>query len=397
MHITLLFRLFLSVLTYALYLVFLYVVLEFSERNENPFWRFLVFLGSFAVLYATTYVIFIFAFSSAEVIVVDNQGHYSTSDWKYRFHRNGASFPVQEGNQYVYNPMGDTRDLVLTPVYYHRDSAGFAVPHPDVPDTLRGLFVALPHKASFIFRSPDQVYPTYVLNRKETLYHLGFAGDIPAYDRYLKLEFEVPDYSTSNIALLDNAVIEKPHPVFSAEPIPAEIEGKMRGVSYPEGAEIELDELRYLKLSYVDFEGKEQVGEMVCNKAIAGDLLEIFQALYEARYPIRSIRLIDDFGGKDEASMKADNTSCFNYRKKTGMRELSKHALGLAVDVNPFENPYVRPAKVKPAGAEDYADRTKAFPHKIDKDDLCYRLFRAHGFSWGGSWRSVKDYQHFEK
>ena len=186
-------------------------------------------------------------------------------------------------------------------------------------------------------------------------------------------------------------------PVFEAGPIPAGVEARMRGVSYPENAEIKLDELRYLKLSYIDFEGREQVGEMVCNQAIADDLVAIFRELYEARYPIRSIRLIDDFGGDDDASMRADNTSCFNYRKKVGVRELSKHALGLAVDVNPFENPYVRPSRIRPAEAKDFADRTKEFPHKIDKDDLCYKLFRAHGFSWGGTWRSVQDYQHFEK
>ena len=185
--------------------------------------------------------------------------------------------------------------------------------------------------------------------------------------------------------------------VFTSEPIPASVEARMRGVSYPDGAEIPLSDLRYLRLSHVDFEGHGQVGELVCNKAIAEDLVAIFRDLYVARYPIRSIRLIDDFGGDDEASMAADNTSCFNYRKKTGMRELSKHALGLAVDINPFENPYVRPSRVRPAGAAAFADRSKDFPHKIDKNDLCYRLFRAHGFSWGGSWRSVQDYQHFEK
>ena len=186
-------------------------------------------------------------------------------------------------------------------------------------------------------------------------------------------------------------------PVFTTETIPAEVESRMRGVSFPEGAEIRLGDLRYLRLTYCDFDGNSQIGELVCNKSIADDLLSICQALYEARYPIRSIRLIDDFGGDDEASMKSDNTSCFNYRRKTGMRSLSKHAQGLAVDINPFENPYVRPSGVRPSGAAPYADRSKDFPHKIDRNDLCYKLFREHGFSWGGSWRSVKDYQHFEK
>ena len=191
--------------------------------------------------------------------------------------------------------------------------------------------------------------------------------------------------------------VPAPEPVFTAGPIPTDVEARMRGVSYPEGAQIKLSDLRYLRLSYVDFDGNDQIGELVCNKAIADDLVAIFRDLYEARYPIRSIRLIDDFGGDDEASMAADNTSCFNYRTKTGMRALSKHALGLAIDINPFENPYVRNSRVRPAGAGAFADRSKGFPHKIDKSDLCYRLFRAHGFAWGGAWRSVQDYQHFEK
>jgi len=186
-------------------------------------------------------------------------------------------------------------------------------------------------------------------------------------------------------------------PEFSSQAVPPEVEARMRGVSYPEDAGIPLSELRYLRLSYWDFEGVQQTGEMVCHASVARDLCDIFRELYQARYPIRSIRLVDDFGGSDEASMRADNTSCFNYRPRTGQRRLSSHARGLAVDVNPLENPFVgRDGSVHPAEAAPYADRTADFPHKIDRNDLCYRLFRAHGFSWGGAWRSVKDYQHFE-
>jgi hypothetical protein len=185
--------------------------------------------------------------------------------------------------------------------------------------------------------------------------------------------------------------------VFAAMPIPPEVETRMRGVSYPEGATVPLGDLRYLRLSYVDFNGAVQTGEMVCNQAIAMDLVDIFRQLYLAAYPIRSIRLIDDFGGSDDASMEADNTSCFNYRKAVGLRRLSRHAEGMAVDVNPLENPYVRGQSVRPASAKPYADREKDFPHKIDRTDLCYKLFLGHGFSWGGTWRSARDYQHFEK
>lgn len=194
--------------------------------------------------------------------------------------------------------------------------------------------------------------------------------------------------------------VEEPFvPVFTAEPIPPAVEARMRGVSYPEsGALIELTELRYLRLAYYDFQGERKIGEMVCNEAIAQDLCEIFQALYEARYPICSIRLIDEFGGSDEESMRADNSSCFNYRVVSGTTRLSKHARGLAVDINPLENPYInRSGGVEPATAEAYVDRSKDFPHKIDHDDLCCRLFVERGFTWGGDWVSVKDYQHFEK
>jgi len=187
-------------------------------------------------------------------------------------------------------------------------------------------------------------------------------------------------------------------PVFSAAAIPPEVEERMRGKSYPEGATIALSELCYLRLSYVDFDGEPQTGEMVCNAAIADDLLEIFQALYEAKYPICSILLVDDFGGSDDESMKADNTSCFNYRTVPLSKSLSRHAFGMAVDVNPLENPYInRSGIVMPAEGEPYVDRSRDFPHKITRDDLCCRLFLEHGFTWGGSWSDRKDYQHFEK
>ena len=155
--------------------------------------------------------------------------------------------------------------------------------------------------------------------------------------------------------------------------------------------------LRYLQVRYVDFEGQEQAGELVCHRDIAEDLLFIFRELYKARYPIASIRLIDDFDASDEASMTANNTSCFNYRSIAGRTSLSRHALGMAVDINPLQNPYVREEVVRPAAGRPYADRSQAFAHKIDRNDLCYKLFRSKGFSWGGAWRSAKDYQHFEK
>lgn len=185
---------------------------------------------------------------------------------------------------------------------------------------------------------------------------------------------------------------------FSADTIPEAVKLRMTGRSYPEeDTGISLSDLRYLKLLYYDFGGRVRLGEMVCNKAIADDLLYIFKELYKAKYPIASIRLIDDFDGDDQRSMEANNTSCFNYRTKTSGTSLSAHARGMAVDVNPLQNPYVKGEIVEPEAAREYADRTVDFPHKITDDDLCCKLFRSRGFQWGGAWNSVKDYQHFEK
>lgn len=189
---------------------------------------------------------------------------------------------------------------------------------------------------------------------------------------------------------------------FSVQLIPDSVFKRMQGRSWPEGCTMRLSDLRYLRLSYVDDEKKEHVGEMVCNKAIAGDLVEIFRELYRQKYPIQSIRLIDDYEADDERSMRDNNSSCFCYRKVSGTTKLSKHAQGMAVDINTLYNPYVRTGKdghriVEPATATKYVDRRKSFPYKIEKGDLLYRLFLQHGFKWGGSWRTMKDWQHFEK
>ncbi len=189
---------------------------------------------------------------------------------------------------------------------------------------------------------------------------------------------------------------------FYYEPISNEVFKRISGISYPVDCQVPLDELRYVSLKYIDFDDNTQTGELICNKAIAQDIVEIFYELYQNSYRIESIKLVDEFGGDDTASMLADNTSCFNYRVVEGTTRLSNHALGRAIDINPFYNPYITYNKdgssnVSPEGSEPYADRSASFPYKIDENDLAYKLFKAHGFTWGGNWNSCKDYQHFEK
>ena len=189
--------------------------------------------------------------------------------------------------------------------------------------------------------------------------------------------------------------------VFSVEAIPDSIFRLMQGRSYTAGCTIPRSELRYLRLSHVDAEGQEHVGELVCHRRIAQEVCDIFRTLYQARYPVERMQLIDRYEADDERSMQANNTSCFNYRTVVGTRMLSAHARGMAIDLNPRYNPHVRQSGgkrcVSPRGSQSYADRSKSYPYKIVQGDLAHRLFRQHGFQWGGAWRSSKDYQHFEK
>ena len=147
------------------------------------------------------------------------------------------------------------------------------------------------------------------------------------------------------------------------------------------------------------------MGEMVVNATIATKVVAIFRRLYELGYRIERMVLIDEYGADDETAMRANNTSCFNFRFQTGSTtRISKHGMGLAIDINPLYNPYVRRRRdgtfhVEPSEGRPYAfDRARRsdIPYKIDRNDEAYRLFTAAGFRWGGAWRSVKDYQHFE-
>ncbi len=188
---------------------------------------------------------------------------------------------------------------------------------------------------------------------------------------------------------------------FTAQPIPDKVFARMRGKSFPKDCSVPRASLRYVRVLHYDTDGLIRLGEMVCHKDIAADLLEIFGELYRSHYPIHSIRLIDDFGASDERSMRANNSSCFCFRAIKGQRRLSRHAQGRAVDINTLYNPCVRRVggklSVQPATGARFADRRQDFPYKIDRNDLAYKLFTAHGFRWGGAWRTVKDYQHFEK
>lgn len=186
-----------------------------------------------------------------------------------------------------------------------------------------------------------------------------------------------------------------------------EIKDRITGISYPaddSNIQISYDDLRYVSVKYYDFYDEVQTGEIICNKLIAQDIVDIFYELYLNGYQIEKINLIDEYGGDDTLSMEDNNTSSFNYRVVENTSSLSKHALGLAIDINPFYNPYLvyggnpdGTDYISPKGSESFVNRDLDFSHKIDRNDLCYKLFKAHGFTWGGDWKSCKDWQHFQK
>lgn len=256
--------------------------------------------------------------------------------------------------------------------------------------------------------SGSKTLSQYALENPELAY--GTQESIPEETQSTIMEFveeTVIQETEPTITISDNNMhTERTEfkPDFYYEPLSPELRDYITGISYPAdgSTEIGYEDLSYIHVLHYDFSGNVQEGELICNDYIAQDLVEIFYELFLAEYQIEKIKLIENYDGDDTASMEDNNTSCFNYRGVDGTQKLSQHAYGLAIDINPFYNPYVRFTKeggqiISPQGSEVYADRSQGFSYKIDTDDLCYRLFIEHGFIWGGNWNSSKDYQHFQK
>jgi hypothetical protein len=180
-----------------------------------------------------------------------------------------------------------------------------------------------------------------------------------------------------------------------------ELKNRIQGKSYKDNCTLPYDDLRYVRVLYYGFDQKTHIGELMVNAGISKDVTAVFYELYKSKYPIEKMVLIDDYDADDNASMADNNTSAFNYRAVPGSIHLSKHALGLAIDINPLYNPYVKTSgkksEVLPEESLPYTDRTLECPYYIKKNDTCYTAFINRGFIWGGSWNSLKDYQHFEK
>ena len=193
---------------------------------------------------------------------------------------------------------------------------------------------------------------------------------------------------------------------FSANvsPITPQIKKRMvNGGSYKAGCPAPLSSLKFVTLKYIGFDGKEHTGELIVNKSVTKDIVSIFKALYNAKYPIRKIHLVSNYGGSDFASIEADNTSAFNCRPVDGTNKWSKHSFGKAIDINPIENPFVtRSGHTSHRASRKFVRRarvsnTPAYRALILRNDYIVKLFKQHGWRWGGDFNSYKDYQHFDK
>ena len=187
-------------------------------------------------------------------------------------------------------------------------------------------------------------------------------------------------------------------------PAPAGLEWTSRPVaatdlpsSWRLGCPLAPAQLRLVTVPYVGFDSRAHRGDLVVHQRVAADVGRTFVRLRDLGFPIRVIRVIEAFGGSDDASMAADNTSGFNCRRAVGGSGWSNHAYGMAIDINPLENPYVYGGRVAPPQGRAYVDRSPTRRGMVVSGGPVVAAFASIGWSWGGYWGSSKDYQHFSR
>jgi hypothetical protein len=192
------------------------------------------------------------------------------------------------------------------------------------------------------------------------------------------------------------AGLPSPAPAFSARVAPLSSAQRRALVSWHSGCPVAPSDLRVLTVLHWGFDRRVHQGRLLVHRRAALDLMNVWRRLYQARFPIRRMDLIDRYGASDFRSIEADNTSAFNCRRATGSGRWSMHAYGLAIDVNPLENPYVSDGRTSHAGSRPFLDRSSQQAGVVHAGDVAVRAFAAIGWKWGGSWTgAVRDYQHF--
>ena len=171
------------------------------------------------------------------------------------------------------------------------------------------------------------------------------------------------------------------------------------GASWRPGCPVGPEQLRTVRVSFVGFDGRAHTGALVVNRNVTNDVQVVFRRLYAARFPIRGMQPVARFGGSDDRSMAADNTSAFNCRFAVapGAKRWSVHAYGEAIDVNTVENPYLEGGRVLPPSGRAFTDRGRYRRGMAVAGGVLVRAFASVGWLWGGRWSASPDWQHFSK
>jgi D-alanyl-D-alanine carboxypeptidase len=177
-------------------------------------------------------------------------------------------------------------------------------------------------------------------------------------------------------------------------PIGPAVRARM-GATWRPGCPVGLDELRYVTVSFRGFDGRPHTGELVVHRRVAAQVVSVFARLYRARFPIEEMRLVTTADLEAHPTGDGNNTAAFVCRAARKQTRWSAHAYGLAVDVDPFQNPYRRGDLVLPELASAYLDRADRRPGMIRQGDAVTAAFAAIGWTWGGTWRSPRDLMHF--
>nr|HEX4318030.1 M15 family metallopeptidase [Kofleriaceae bacterium] len=194
------------------------------------------------------------------------------------------------------------------------------------------------------------------------------------------------------------ALLVAPARAFTADTlaVPDELRARMANVSHraDDPRCPRFDDLVYLRVDHVTFDGGAARGELVVAAAIASRAVALMRRLFALGFPIRRMSVVDDFGGSDDASMAVDNSSAFNFRCIAGTTSLSQHALGRAIDINPVENPWRRPDRIVPDAGRAFADRRDIRPGMIVRPGPVVAALDELGFEWGGDWLHAFDDHH---
>ncbi|MDA9163677.1 M15 family metallopeptidase [Rickettsiaceae bacterium] len=188
---------------------------------------------------------------------------------------------------------------------------------------------------------------------------------------------------------------------FTISPIPEKIAKDMQEKAiWAPDCPVSLEQLCLLDVSHYNFDGKILEGQIIVLDKIAKKVLSIFEELLILKFPIQSLKLMNEFNGNDEMAMDANNSSGFNFRAIAGTDKLSMHSYGLAIDINPLQNPYII--------IDENTNKIEVFPEKgakfLNRGNLrkgmvepIVAIFKKHGINiWGGNWNSPIDYHHFQ-